>query len=259
MLQAFQEHLTDQFSFLKDKKILVACSGGVDSVVLSYLLKKSGFSIALAHCNFSLRGSESDADENFVIDWADKLSIPVFTETFDTKEFAKDNKLSTQMAARELRYHWFSEILKDFNYDYVATGHHADDDLETFFINLSRGSGLQGLTGIPKVNKTIVRPLLKFSRDEILQYATKNKLKWREDSSNAGTDYLRNTLRHKVIPEYKKATEGLMQNVQKTQKYLQDSQHLIEDYMALVYNLAITENFDGYTLHIEKLKRTSAY
>ncbi|RFN58487.1 tRNA lysidine(34) synthetase TilS [Marixanthomonas ophiurae] len=254
MLQKFKEHLGTHFSFLKEKKILIACSGGVDSVVLSFLLKKSGFNIGLAHCNFSLRGKESDGDETFVIDWADKLSIPIFTETFDTKEFAKDHKFSTQMAARELRYHWFNEILKDFKYDYVATGHHADDDLETFFINLSRGSGLQGLTGIPDINETVIRPLLPFSRPEIVAFAEENTLKWREDSSNTSTDYLRNKLRHDVIPEYKNAVEGVLQNIQKTQKYLKDSQDLIEDYMALVYNLAVTENFDGYTLHIEKLQ-----
>jgi len=254
MLQKFKKHLDTRFSFLKNKKVLIACSGGVDSVVLSFLLKKSGFKIGLAHCNFSLRGKESDGDETFVMDWADKLSIPVFTETFDTKEFASDHKVSTQMAARELRYHWFAEILKDFKYDYVATGHHADDDLETFFINLSRGSGLQGLTGIPAENETIIRPLLPFSRSEIVAFAEENRLQWREDSSNASTDYLRNKLRHDVIPEYKNATEGVLQNFQKTQKYLKDSQALIKDYMALVYNLAVTENFDGYTLHIEKLK-----
>ena len=254
MLQIFKEHIDTHFSFLKDKKLLVACSGGVDSVVLSFLLKKSRFNIGLAHCNFSLRGKDSDGDETFVIDWADKLSIPVFTETFNTKEFAKDHKLSTQMAARELRYHWFYEILKDFKYDYLATGHHADDDLETFFINLSRGSGLQGLTGIPKINETVIRPLLLFSRSEIVAFAKENKLTWREDSSNASTEYLRNKLRHDVLPEYKNATEGVLQNFQKTQKYLKDSQDLVEDYMALVYNLAVTENFDGYTLHIEKLQ-----
>ncbi|UAB80464.1 tRNA lysidine(34) synthetase TilS [Marixanthomonas sp. SCSIO 43207] len=254
MLQTFQKNLNIQFAFLKDKKVLVACSGGVDSIVLSLLLKKSGISIGLAHCNFSLRGKESDADESFVIDWADRLSIPVFTETFDTKTFAKDNKLSTQMAARQLRYQWFSEVMKDFDYQYIATGHHADDDLETFFINLSRGTGLQGLTGIPEIHNAIVRPLLSFSREEIVQFATYNNLSWREDSSNAKTDYLRNKLRHDVIPEFKNATEGVLQNFKKTQQFLNDSQHLIEDYIALVYNLAVTENFDGYTLHLQKLK-----
>ena len=254
MLQTFQKNLNLQFAFLKDKKVLVACSGGVDSIVLSLLLKKSGISIGLAHCNFSLRGKESDADESFVIDWADRLSIPVFTETFDTKTFAKDNKLSTQMAARQLRYQWFSEVMKDFDYQYIATGHHADDDLETFFINLSRGTGLQGLTGIPEIHNAIVRPLLSFSREEIVQFATHNNLSWREDSSNAKTDYLRNKLRHDVIPEFKNATEGVLQNFKKTQQFLNDSQHLIEDYIALVYNLAVTENFDGYTLHLQKLK-----
>lgn len=210
--------------------------------------------MALAHCNFSLRGKESDADEMFVVGLAKILEVPVFAETFNTKKFAAEHKISTQMAARELRYNWFAEILQNFKYDYLLTAHHLDDDLETFFINLSRGTGLKGLTGIQRKNDKIVRPLLHFSREEILKFAKKNRLKWREDSSNQKTDYLRNKLRLQVLPQYKKANASLLKNFQKTQNNLQASQNLIEDYLTLVYSSVVTEASDSLKINIQKIK-----
>lgn len=254
MLTHFKKNIETNFSFLIGKKLLIACSGGLDSVVLTQLMKSLNFEIALAHCNFSLRGKESDGDEMFVIGLAKSLEIPVFAETFDTKKFAKTHKVSTQMAARDLRYNWFAEILKDFKYDYLLTAHHLDDDLETFFINLSRGTGLNGLTGIPKENNKIIRPLLNFSRQEILKFADENNLKWREDSSNKKTDYLRNKLRLDVLPQFKETSESVLKNFQKTQKNLQASQNLIEDYMALVYKLVVSEGVDSYKINIQKIK-----
>ena len=253
MLAQFIKDIEIHFSFLKEKKLLIACSGGLDSVVLTHLMKRSGFEIALAHCNFSLRGKESDDDEMFVIGLAKQLEIPVFAETFDTKTFAQEHKISTQMAARELRYAWFAEILKDFKYDYLLTAHHLDDDLETFFINLSRGTGLNGLTGIPKQNNKIIRPLLNFSREEISKFANENSLKWREDSSNKKTDYLRNKLRLEMLPKFKETNEAILKNFQKTQQNLQDSQSLIDDYMALVYKLTVTEAENSYNINIPKI------
>ncbi|SRX75980.1 tRNA lysidine(34) synthetase TilS [Aequorivita antarctica] len=254
MLVRFKQNIETNFSFLIGKKLLVACSGGLDSVVLTHLINQIDCEIALAHCNFSLRGKESDGDEMFVIGLAKSIEIPVFAETFDTKKYAEEHKISTQMAARDLRYNWFSEILKDFKYEYLLTAHHLDDDLETFFINLSRGTGLNGLIGIPKKNNKIVRPLLSFSRVEILQYAEQNNLKWREDSSNKKTDYLRNKLRLEVLPQFKETNEALLKNFQKTQQNMQASQNLIEDYMALVYNLVVTEDTDSYKINIQKIK-----
>ncbi|QQX75884.1 MULTISPECIES: tRNA lysidine(34) synthetase TilS [Aequorivita] len=253
MLAQFIKDIEIHFSFLKEKKLLIACSGGLDSVVLTHLMKRSGFQIALAHCNFSLRGKESDDDEMFVIGLAKQLEIPVFAETFDTKTFAREHKISTQIAARELRYAWFAEILKDFKYDYLLTAHHLDDDLETFFINLSRGTGLNGLTGIPKQNNKIIRPLLNFSKEEISKFANENSLKWREDSSNKKTDYLRNKLRLEMLPKFKETNEAILKNFQKTQQNLQDSQSLIDDYMALVYKLTVTEAENSYNINIPKI------
>jgi tRNA(Ile)-lysidine synthase len=254
VINQLKQHIVQNLPFLEGKKILIACSGGLDSVVLTHLFKTLNFNIAVAHCNFSLRGKESDGDENFVLDLAESLSIAVFTETFAAKKFAKEHKISTQMAARDLRYRWFEEILKDFKYDFLLTAHHADDDLETFLINLSRGTGLRGLIGIPESNDKVIRPLLPFGRDEILKFAKENSIYWREDSSNSKADYLRNKLRLEVIPAYKKAADRLLGSFQNTQKHLRDSQNLIEDYMALVYNLAISEFSEGYKLDIQKLK-----
>ncbi len=254
MLSKFKKTAANIFPFLNGKKLLIACSGGLDSVVLTHLMNSSGFEIGLAHCNFSLRGKESDGDEMFVIGLANKYEIPVFAETFDTKKFAAEHKVSTQMAARTLRYNWFEEILKDFKYDFLLTAHHLDDDLETFFINLSRATGLNGLTGIPKKNENIIRPMLNFSREEILKYAEENNLKWREDSSNKKADYLRNKLRLEVLPKFKETNVSLLKNFQKTQQNLKSSQNLVEDYMALIYKLVITETIDSYKINIPKLK-----
>lgn len=254
MIRKFKEHIAQNFPYLSGKKLLIACSGGVDSIVLAHLIKSLNFEMALAHCNFSLRGKESDGDEMFVIGLAKNMEIPIFAETFNTKTFAKKNRISTQMAARMLRYDWFEGILKNFKYDYLLTAHHLDDDLETFFINLSRGTGINGLTGIPTKSGNIIRPLLSFSRDEIEAYAEKNKLKWREDSSNQKPDYLRNKLRLEVLPLFKETNDSVLKNFKKTQRNLQSSKNLIEDYMALIYNLAVSEDVDFYRIDIQKLK-----
>ena len=254
MLKKINNHITNNFSFLKDKKLLIACSGGLDSVVLSRLMKELKFNISLAHCNFSLRGKESDGDEKFVETLADKLSIPVFTKTFNTKQYAKELKMSTQMAARNIRYTWFEELIQQYSFDYLLTAHHLDDDLETFFINLSRGTGLRGLTGIPDINEKIIRPLLSFSREEILAYAQEKNISWREDSSNSKSDYLRNKLRLEVIPNYKELSDSVLSSFQQTQSNLQDSQLLVNDYMVLIQALVVAETREGLAFNIQKLK-----
>ncbi|WP_339659484.1 tRNA lysidine(34) synthetase TilS [uncultured Polaribacter sp.] len=243
MLQKFKEHINLNFPFLKDKKLLIAISGGVDSVVLTHLFSELNFDISLAHCNFQLREKESDLDEEFVKLLAQKTSNQIFTIQFNTQEFALKNKLSTQIAARELRYNWFQEIIKKNNFDYVLTAHHADDNLETFLINLTRGSGLDGFTGIPKINGNIVRPLLAFSREEILAYAKLNAIDWREDASNATTKYIRNKIRHKILPVLKEINPNLLETFAKTIDNLQESKQIIEDKIADISS-EVTQPFD---------------
>ena len=239
MLELFQNHIKTKFSFLETSRVLVAISGGMDSVVLTYLSHHLKLNLALAHCNFNLRGSESDADEEFVLQLAEVLDLEVFVESFDTTAYAEEHKLSIQMAARELRYNWFQELSEQLNFDYIVTAHHADDNLETFLINLTRGTGLDGLTGIPEINDNIVRPLLPFSRQTLEAYATENELKWRNDSSNASTKYLRNKLRHDVIPVLKDINKNLLQNFQTTLDNLNDTADIVDESLNAVLKRAI--------------------
>lgn len=221
-------------NFLIESKLLIAISGGLDSVVLTHLCHALKLDITLAHCNFKLRENESDEDERFVLELGDALGLEVFVQYFDTETYAEDEKLSIQMAARELRYNWFLDLAKNLKFNYILTAHHADDNLETFLINLSRGTGLNGLIGIPEINDTIVRPLLPFSREQLEQYAQKHDLNWREDSSNASDKYLRNKLRHDVIPQLKEVNPELLQNFKKTLEHLNDSADIVNESLKIV-------------------------
>ena len=196
MLEKFSNHVSDRFPFLKGAKLLLAVSGGIDSMVMAELFRKLDFDPSIAHCNFKLRDHESDNDEAFVRDYCELHRLKFHTIRFDTASFANDFRLSVQVAARQLRYRWFGELLANDNYDYLLTAHHADDNIETFLLNLSRGTGLDGLTGIPRQNDKIIRPLLVFSRNEIEDFAAQNKIFWREDSSNSEDKYARNKIRH---------------------------------------------------------------
>jgi tRNA(Ile)-lysidine synthase len=257
MLQKFKKHININFPFLKDKKLLIAISGGVDSVVLTHLLHELNFDISLAHCNFQLREKESDLDEEFIELLSQKTSNQIFKIKFDTEQFALKNKLSTQIAARELRYNWFQEVIKKHNFDYVLTAHHADDNLETFLINLTRGSGLDGFTGIPKINGNIVRPLLAFSREEILAYAKINTINWREDASNATTKYIRNKIRHKVLPVLKEINPNLLETFAKTLENLQESKQIIEDRIADISSEVINSENNILKINIDKINQLS--
>ena len=181
-------------------RTILAISGGIDSMVLADVLLKSKADFVLAHCNFHLRGAESDGDEQFVRAYAERNGLTLYVKQFDTETYAKTSGISIEMAARELRYAWFEELRQQLNYDYIAVAHHADDQLETFFINLLRGAGIKGLKGMLPVNGYIVRPLLNVSRAEIHQYALDHHLEWREDHTNAETLYLRNKIRHELLP-----------------------------------------------------------
>ncbi|RKE95142.1 tRNA lysidine(34) synthetase TilS [Ichthyenterobacterium magnum] len=257
MLKALQNHIDKNLAFLKDARLLIALSGGLDSVVLTHLCHDLKLNITLAHCNFNLRGEESNEDEEFVLKLANDLNIEVFIESFDTETYAKNNKLSIQMAARQLRYNWFDELVESLGFDYLLTAHHADDNLETFLINLSRGTGLDGLTGIPENNSNVVRPMLPFSREEIEAYALKENLKWREDSSNTSTKYLRNKLRHEVIPILKGINPQMLQNFEKTQLYLEGSKEIIEDTIAKIQKKVVSVENNVIRFNIKKLKKLS--
>ncbi len=255
MLTNFKNHIDQHFPQLKHHKILLACSGGIDSMVLAHLFKRVGIDFLVAHCNFKLRGLESDQDEDFVKKWAKQHNIKLFTIAFQTKKYADKNGISIQMAARNLRYEWFYKIASQNNIDYIATAHHLDDDFETFLINLSRGSGIKGLTAIPAINHKIIRPVLPFSRKEIVRFAKEQGIRWREDSSNKTTDYLRNALRHILIPRFKEITPHLTQNFKKTKQHLTQTQSLVKDYIALIHSWVVVEKDHVFYIDIEKLSK----
>ncbi|UII79356.1 tRNA lysidine(34) synthetase TilS [Flagellimonas sp. CMM7] len=231
MLAQFINHIDAKFAFLKEKRLLLACSGGVDSVVLAHLCIHSGLDITLAHCNFNLRAKESDDDALFVQNLADQLGIGCKIKSFDTKQYIQDHGGSVQMAARELRYKWFNEILDAEGFGYVMTAHHADDSLETFLINLSRGTGIDGLSGIPIKNGRVVRPLLDFSRKDILDYANAESIEWRKDSSNAESKYLRNKIRQEIAPKLKELHPTFLENFKKTQTHLHQTSTMIQNHI----------------------------
>ncbi|MBU3681726.1 MAG: tRNA lysidine(34) synthetase TilS [Flavobacterium sp.] len=259
MLSLFQQHLQTQFPFLVQAKLLVACSGGLDSVVLLQLCKSANLAVAVAHCNFQLRGLESIQDQQFVQELCANLNLPFHTTHFDTKAYAQAAKCSTQMAARDLRYDWFAELAQEFQYDYILTAHHADDALETFLINLSRGTGLDGLVGIPSVNEYIVRPLLQFSREQLYAYALEQGYAWREDSSNASDVYLRNAIRHHIVPQLKTIQPTILQAFLNTQSHLQNSQSLVQDALDLAYEYVVTELPDRLQIDLDKLLKYENY
>jgi tRNA(Ile)-lysidine synthase len=196
----FEKYIAENSLLSADDRVLVAVSGGVDSMVLLSLMARTGREIAVAHCNFGLRGKEADEDEVAVQQTAQSLGVPFFNRRFDTLGEMERTGEGVQAAARRLRYTWFEELCREHGYTVVAIAHHADDSIETFFINLFRGTGLKGLTGISIVNGRVIRPLLFATRRDILDYAAANKIHYREDSSNRSTKYLRNKIRLGIIP-----------------------------------------------------------
>jgi tRNA(Ile)-lysidine synthase len=200
MFKAFLDYITLEKLFTSGDRILLAVSGGMDSVAMATLFHQAGFSFGIAHCNFGLRRADSDADLLFVQALAEQLHVSFFSKKMDTLAYASDEGLSIQMAARELRYEWFEELLAAYDYQYLATAHHADDQIETLFINLIRGTGITGLHGILPKHDKIVHPMLFAYREDIEKFIIENHLEYRTDSSNLSLKYLRNQIRHQLIP-----------------------------------------------------------
>lgn len=223
LAERFSRFIKEENLFNKKDRILIAVSGGVDSVVLCHLCNMAGYDFVIAHCNFQLRGTESDADEEFVADMADRYGVNVFTRKFDTITYANENKISIQVAARNLRYNWFGELLNEEGSGkpgYILTAHHANDNIETMLMNFFKGTGIGGLQGImPKsgTGNRLVRPLLFAKKEELIEYAAENKLPFREDSSNSSDKYTRNYFRNKLIPSlqevYPSVEDNLLDNI----------------------------------------------
>lgn len=214
MLERFIRHIREKNILDFKRQYLLAISGGLDSTMLAHLLHQSGVSFSMAHCNFELRGEESEGDAIFVRELAAQMKVDLYLKHFETKSYAKNQGISTQMAARDLRYQWFDELLKQHDLAGIIVAHHADDQLETILLNLLRGTGIEGIYGMSEIRGNIVRPLLPFRRDALETYAADRGYQWREDKTNASIDYKRNYLRHQVLPplgEFDPAAISLLQ------------------------------------------------
>jgi tRNA(Ile)-lysidine synthase len=240
-------------------KILVAVSGGLDSTVMFHLLKDAGFRIAATHCNFQLRGADSDADEEFVRDLCRQFKVPVYVQRFDTAEDATRRGISIQMAARDLRYNFFQETAKSHSMDHIATAHHFNDVIETVFLNVVRGTGMDGLRGIAPKKDNIIRPLLFATRQMILEYARKQNIEWREDASNSTSDYQRNFLRHQVIPKLVEMNPGFEESFRQTHERLTGARSFALEYIGSIkLSAVLASDEDSITLDIRKIQSAPA-
>jgi tRNA(Ile)-lysidine synthase len=252
LLKSFQQYIKQQHLFQPKDKLLLAVSGGVDSVVLCELSKQAGYDFAIAHCNFQLRGQESERDEQFVRGLAEKYNIVVYTKTFDTKTISQKEKKSIEETARDLRYQWFEEMRVEKKYDYILTAHHANDNIETVLMNFFRGTGIKGLHGIlPKQNK-IIRPLLFATKNELLAFAEENKLQFVTDYTNAENDFTRNYFRNELIPSVQKVFPEVEENILKNITRFGEAEQLYNQAIALHKSNSLEQR--GNEIHIPVLK-----
>lgn len=224
MIDDFKQFILKEGLFQPSANILLAVSGGADSVVMAGLFYQAGFQFGIAHANFKLRAEESDRDELFVRNLAEKYKVKFFVRHFETDKFARQNKLSIQVAARQLRYEWFNELVIKHGYDRIATAHHLDDQVESFLINLARGTGIAGLHGIPLRQGKIIRPMMFTGRKEIEAYARTNNIEFVKDSSNLSVKYTRNRIRLKVIPQLELVNPAFRQELTHTIGHIRDAE-----------------------------------
>jgi tRNA(Ile)-lysidine synthase len=259
--------LEDFFKFLKTSGLtfsnrnptLLAVSGGLDSVVMVHLFRAANIPFAIAHCNFQLRGDASDADESFVQKIALSFDVPFFIKRFETKAYADENGLSTQMAARNLRYQWFAEIAAENSYDYIAVAQHLNDSIETSLLNFVRGTGISGLTGIKPVpvppGKGVIRPLLFASRKDILEYARIHEITWYEDSSNASDDYARNYVRHHIVPRLVELNPNFLNTAARNMGRIRDAEDNLSFLLNQWIQISAPVQVQGKVLHSISLQK----
>lgn len=257
MLEKFQKFIAEHQLCDPDQEVMLAVSGGVDSVVMTELFFRSGYSCTVLHCNFRLRGSESDGDEAFVRSLAASYDMPVFVEHFDTADHAEEEGISIQMAARKLRYEWFEQISDDHGFKSIATAHNMNDSIETVLINMSRGTGMKGITGIPSRNEKFIRPLLNLERKEILEFAKTNSLQHREDSSNTSRKYQRNKIRHDVIPVLEEVNPAFVKTMHENINRFMEGYEIFRKAIDDVRPSLFLQKEDHQEIDIAKLKTLS--
>ncbi len=257
MLDRFVEFIKEKQLFEPQQKVLLAVSGGIDSMVLLHLFERTGFNYGIVHCNFQLRGEESDDDERFVKEQVLIHGVSSFFQRFETEEYARINGISIEMAARELRYNFFEKLRVENDFDYVATAHHQDDLVETFFLNLSRKTGIKGLTGIKEKTGTIIRPLLFASRKAIKNYARDNFVEYHDDSSNSEVVYQRNFLRHKILPLFSELNPAFRKNTVASIENLKEVERVYDYFISAESEKVISGDNNELVFSIDALNKSS--
>jgi tRNA(Ile)-lysidine synthase len=252
LLQNFTAYILKHHLFEQKDKLLIAVSGGLDSAVLCELCRQAGFDFAIAHCNFKLRGAESDRDENFVKQLAIKYNVPFYVTVFDTVAIAKKTKKSIEETARNLRYDWFATLLKENKLQYLLTAHHADDNVETVMMNFFRGTGIKGMRGILTKQNNIIRPLLFAKRKEIEKFSQENNIDFVTDSTNAESDFTRNYFRNDLIPAIEKVFPETVNNVLHNIDRFADIEYLYKESMGAIKKGLL--EIRGKEIHIPVLK-----
>ena len=259
MLSRFKNYVSEHFLFNSQDPLLIAVSGGVDSMVMAELFHRAGFNFAIAHCNFALRGSESNLDEKFVASMAEAYGVKLFVKHFKTREYAGFNKVSVQMAARTLRYEWFDELIEAEGYKAIATAHHLDDQIETFFINMLRGTGISGLHGILPIRDKIVHPMMFAYRRNIEEFAIEEAVGFREDSSNRSTRYVRNKLRHDLMPILAEINPDFKKTLTATIERVRESEILLNHHIDDIRKRVLKQDEGSITISIPDLMSYSPY
>lgn len=252
MLERFLKYIREESLCGEGDRILLAVSGGMDSMSMVRLFSQSPFRFGIAHCNFGLRGQESDDDERFVGEQAEKHGVPFHVMRFDTQDYARRKKISTQMAARQLRYDWFDAVLQREGYQAVAVAHHLNDLVETMLINLLRGTGLAGMHGILPKKGQVIRPLLCFTREEIARMVAAGNIPYREESTNASGKYTRNRLRHQVVPVLKALNPALEHSFAATAQHFLEAEQVVRQYMD-AYQHLLEPGGDGWEISCQAL------
>ena len=253
MLNAFIGYIRKESLFLPQQPVLLAVSGGMDSVVMTELFHRAGFQFGVAHCNFALRGEESDRDEHFVKELAAGYQVPFYSISFSTEDYARTHHLSVQMAARQLRYQWFGELLAGEHFDLVATAHHLDDQIETLLINLSRGTGLDGLQGIRSKQGKIIRPMMFATRAMIEQYQQEHQLAFCPDSSNLSDHYTRNRIRLHILPVFETINPDFRNGLTQTAERLKEAGMIVREKIGEKKKLVCIEDPEGLSISIPEL------